>query len=166
MKNFKKGFTLIELLVVIAIIGILMSVVLVTLTGSKNKGNDAKVQSQLRSMFSQAQLFSGTPAITSLVFDNSSTYGTGGSSLFSFDNIAKSSLYRLIVGLPANTNIYYGSEDILPFNGGKWFFAAASSKGAFCIDYTDTLVSWSGTPPTSLATFGTAFPNASSYSCK
>jgi len=39
----QKGFTLIELLVVIAIIGVLASIVLVSLTGSRKKANIAKV---------------------------------------------------------------------------------------------------------------------------
>ncbi len=46
MKNVfgqvRKGFTLIELLVVIAIIGILASIVLVSLNGTRAKGRDAK----------------------------------------------------------------------------------------------------------------------------
>lgn len=53
----KRGFTLIELLVVIAIIGILATVVLVSLTASKDSGRDAAVKANLGSIQVQASLY-------------------------------------------------------------------------------------------------------------
>ena len=53
----KKGFTLIELLVVIGIIGVLASIVLASLDGTKKKGRDARRISDLKQIQLALELY-------------------------------------------------------------------------------------------------------------
>jgi len=61
-KGFKRGFTLIELLVVIAIIGILASIVLVSLNSARGKGRDANRIASLQEMAKAVAIYDTDPA--------------------------------------------------------------------------------------------------------
>ena len=61
--NIKKGFTLVEILVVIAIIGLLATIVMISLSGVGERGNNARRIEDVRSLHTAliSYYYNGTP---------------------------------------------------------------------------------------------------------
>ncbi len=150
--DVRRGFTLIELLVVIAIIGILSSVVLASLNTARSKGTDAKIQSEIRSIQVNAEIF----------YDNAgNSYGTSSTAQTSltctftagmFYNDSNPNIRQVVADLKSATSAYDPTCNIAA-NGTAYAIqhALTSSAGGatlFCADSTGKV----GTSTTALGT--------------
>lgn len=140
-----RGFTLIELLVVIAIIGILSAVVLASLNTARQKGSNAAVQSDLKSIQTQAAIY----------YSNNSSYGTAtGETTITTTNV--SSLPG-VFGSPVIKNalsqaLKRGGSGTSSYSiglGGNSYAVAVSLQGGnwFCVDDSGTGTTTSAAPP-------------------
>lgn len=140
----QKAFTLIELLVVIAILGILTTVVLVSIGSAREKANDAAVKANLNSLQKQMELYYARNGNYGL------SYGTGcpvnttyTTAVFGSDPVVFSALKEAIKnGDSTNNNTTYSNTycSAVPAvpSTNAWAVAVTFKNGqsSWCVDST------------------------------
>jgi prepilin-type N-terminal cleavage/methylation domain-containing protein len=116
----KKGFTLIELLVVIAIIGLLASIVFVSLSAARSKAKDTAIKSNLANLRSAAELYASNNITNTFV-------------AFCTTATPSADWTKISSGITSNGSTAYCNDAL-----GSWIACAQLKEvtaNAYCVDY-------------------------------
>src|SRR3989338_8981541 len=125
-KSLTAGFTLIELLVVIAIIGLLASIVLTSLSSARGKGGDAKVQTQLKQLYTLVEKDYAASGNYSTAFSGANTLVNTGSYAAMQTALGTGNLTAVTSGTPVSAYALYGK-------------LSNDSNNYYCIDSTGSV---------------------------
>jgi prepilin-type N-terminal cleavage/methylation domain-containing protein len=139
--NNSKGFTLIELLVVVAIIGILSSIILVSLNSARAKGRDASAKGSISSMRATAEIYFDTHNHYGDTGILSGDIGTGGTQVGTPLGAASSiceyeDIIRLANAVFNQTQNLVHCEVVFGAGGGTSYTleAALNDQRVYCVD--------------------------------
>jgi prepilin-type N-terminal cleavage/methylation domain-containing protein len=140
----KKGFTLIELLVVIAIIAILASIVMVSMSGARDKARDARIQGDLSQVRTLAEL----------IYDDESSYASTCTGTASLGHDTETN-YETQLGVIQDDIDDQGSTPTACYAGDSTYCISvpllSAGAGHYCID-SDGLAKATGTACTATST--------------
>jgi len=151
------GFTLIEILVVISIVGILVSIVLFSLGGSRNSSKDARIRADMTQLNALAEVLyvGGYPSTLK------TPYGTAGCTVQTGLDPTVQELGADIKAQNGATSCAVASNGALWINNGTSAYAATAklNDGTFwCIDSI-------GISRGGYATQGAALSSVADYTC-
>lgn len=157
--NLGKGFTLIELLVVIGVIGILASVILISLNSTRAKAADSAIKADLVAVRTQAQIY----------LETYNSFGAGGPGACPLSGGVVTwavqydpKIQQLLTHAENQSGLSPGTACYAEPTSGSWAIAVqlkSSTTKAWCVDYLGTskeVTITSNSPQTAMTSSGAA----------